>query len=146
MNRALQRSVEPGRFATFQLALVPRRSGDLLACNAGHNPALLVRDGHIDKLALGGLALGILESTAYGDERWPFEAGNVLILYSDGVTECQWKDDLYGEDRLSAIVTEACGKASTAAEIGKAILDDVRSFCRGHTESDDLTLVVVKHK
>ncbi len=144
MNRSLQRSVEPGRFATFVLAVIYRRSGDLLVCNAGHNPAFLVRQGSLEKLTGGGLALGILQDMVYQDDRRQFESGDILVLYSDGVTECQWKNDMYGEDRLCSAVAKACVDARSAADIGQAILNDVKTFCQGHTESDDLTLVVVK--
>ena len=146
MNRSLERSVEPGRFATFLMALVSRTCADLLVCNAGHNPALLVHDGHLDRLESVGLALGIMGEMAYRDDRRRFERGDVLVLYSDGVTECQWKNAMYGEDRLTGVVRSACATGKSAEAIGQAILEDVKSFCQGHTESDDLTLVVVRKR
>jgi serine phosphatase RsbU (regulator of sigma subunit) len=144
MNRSLQRSVEPGRFATFVLAVVSRKGTDLVVCNAGHNPGLHVHRGGVDKLESVGLALGILEDMPYRDDRRQFASGDVLVLYSDGVTECQWRNDMYGDERLAAVVTSACAAGGSAEQIGRAILDDVNSFCQGHTESDDLTLVVVR--
>ena len=144
MNRSLHRSVEPGHFATFLLAIVPGSGNSLLLCNGGHNPAVLVHDGRVEMSTCRGLALVILEDAEYEEERRPWSKGDILILYSDGVTECTWRDEMYGEVRLRDLVAELSVMTLSAAEIGQAILDDLSSFSHGHLESDDVTLVVVK--
>jgi adenylate cyclase len=144
MNRSLERSIEPGRFATFQMAVISGVTGEVRLCNAGHNPALLVHEGRITRSTAGGLALGILETVRYDEERWTLNPGDFVVMYSDGVTECQWKDKMYGEERLSELVASLAPRGLSASDIGGAILDDVKAFCSGHTESDDVTLVIVR--
>jgi sigma-B regulation protein RsbU (phosphoserine phosphatase) len=145
MNRSLNRSVESDRFATFVLALVPASGDRLLICNAGHNPAIIAHKGGIETSTARGLALGIFGDTEYEEESRSWSIGDVLILYSDGVTECTWGDRMYEEERLHGLVTKLPIAKLSADEIGKAILDDVRAFSHGHLESDDVTLVVIKH-
>jgi CHASE2 domain-containing sensor protein len=144
MNLSLHRSVEPGLFATFILAIAYPRNQSFTLCNAGHNPALIVHNGEVEKSSGRGLALGILEDAAYEKESHPWSRGDVLILYTDGITECDRGDEMYGEERLCDFVAGLDVKALTAFDIGQAILDDVKSFSHGHLESDDTTLVIVK--
>jgi len=146
MNRSLQRSIEPGRFATFQMAMISQSNGEIRLCNAGHNPAFLVHERLVAKSTTGGLALGIFETMKYEEERRTLGRGDFLVLYSDGITECQWKDKMYGEERLCEVVESLDPGSLSASDIGDAILRDVRGFCSGHTESDDVTLVIVKRK
>jgi CHASE2 domain-containing sensor protein len=144
MNRSLHRSVEPGLFATFILAIASPRDERFILCNGGHNPALIVHDGQVEKSSGRGLALGILEDVDYEEEPHPWSLGDVLILYSDGITECTRGDEMYGEARLCDLVAGLDVKSLSAFDIGQAILDDVKSFSHGHLESDDTTLVLVK--
>jgi adenylate cyclase len=146
MNRSLQRSIEPGRFATFQVAVISQSTGEMRLCNAGHNPAFVVHEGKVAKSIVGGLALGIFETVKYEEERRTLGHGDFLVLYSDGITECQWRDKMYGEERLCELVASLAGRGLSASDIGQAILRDVTGFCSGHTESDDVTLVIVKRK
>jgi serine phosphatase RsbU (regulator of sigma subunit)/CHASE2 domain-containing sensor protein len=146
MNLSLERSIEPGRFATFILAVISPATGEVRVCNAGHNPAFLGHDGRLAKSVAGGLALGIFKTMKYEEERWTLDRGDFLVLYSDGITECQWKDKMYGDERLCEVVAALPARGLSAGEIGEAILRDVKAFCSGHTESDDVTLVVVKRR
>jgi sigma-B regulation protein RsbU (phosphoserine phosphatase) len=126
------------------MAVVPPRRDSLLLCSAGHNPAVIVQKRRVEMSTARGLALGILEDTEYEEERRSWSDGDLLILYSDGVTECTWHDEMYGEDRLRSLIAGLHAAELSASEIGNAILDDLRSFSHGHLESDDVTLVIVK--
>ena len=144
MNRSLYHAIEPGRFATFFLAMVRRDDTVLRFCNAGHNPALLVHAGVMTTLEAGGVPLGMLETFPYVDAECPFERGDLLVLYSDGITECPWRDQMYGDERLQALVTRLAREGADAARVGKAILDDLSAFSHGQTDADDVTLVIVR--
>ncbi len=144
MNVSLLRATEPERFATLFLASISRRTNELHFCNAGHNPPLLIHEGSMDLLPASGVPLGVFDSVQYKEDRRPFERGDILVLYSDGITECPWKDQMYEDERLHKLVGELAKRSLSASEIGRAILDDVRSFCHGQPYADDVTLVVVR--
>jgi len=145
MDESLYRSTSSSRYATFFLAIIERHAGAVRYCNAGHNAGYLVRDGAVVELEPGGAALGLLPGTRFEDGREDFGSGDVLVLYSDGVTEAEGRrNELYGDDRLKALVRDLAARAETAAAIGHGILDDIRRFSAGRAPSDDITVVVVR--
>jgi len=146
MHQSLFHATEPGLFATFFLALFPPRGEELVFCNAGHNPAILVHEGRSELLIAGGPPLAILETLAWHEERRPFTRGDVLVLYSDGISEGPIGDDFYGEERLERVVREAAVPGATAARIAEVILDDVRRLCGELKGWDDITLLVVRRR
>ena len=83
-------------------------TGELVYTNAGHNPPLLVRAAQgaaFETLGGGGMILGILPMATYQESRVEMEPGDVLVLFSDGVTEAaNPADDDFGEERLAALV------------------------------------------
>lgn len=144
MDRLLYSATESGRFATFFLASFDRGDAGLRYCNAGHTPGLLLHAGWIELLESTGTPLGLLPGSEYREDTRPFETGDLLILYSDGITECLHKGEFYGDERLHALVTQLAGRSLTSELFGRAVLDDVRRFAHGNLESDDVTLVVVR--
>ncbi len=146
MHASLHRAVTPGRFATFFMADIALREPALRFCNAGHNPPLLVREGAITKLEASGVPLAMLDDSMWKDETREFRAGDYLVLYSDGVTECPYRHDMYGEERFEALVLRLAAQGLPAAEFGGALLADVRAFAHGDLRTDDVTLVVVKRR
>ena len=122
MNRSLYHAIEPGRFATFFLAMTRRDDPLLQFCSAGHNPAMLVHDGSVTLLSASGLPLGMLESSTCADAGSPFVLGDLLVVYSDGITECPWKDQMYGEERLQTLVTHLARQGASASQVGQAVL------------------------
>jgi sigma-B regulation protein RsbU (phosphoserine phosphatase) len=159
LNRLIVEQVEPGRFVTFFYGVVdPRRGAIRYAC-AGHNPPLLMRaSGDAEWLLEAGVPLGVVADSTYRGFEASLATGDVLVLYSDGVTEAQRATTPAGEDpgtdapeaereffderRLEAVVRDARGK--TAAGIIADVLEAVRNFSLGEEQSDDLTLVVVR--
>lgn len=146
MHESLFGATQPGRFATFFLALVPRNGGPVRYCNAGHNPAILMRNGEMRLIEATGLPLAMLDpgTVSYEEGELDFDVGDVLVLYSDGVTEAQLGEQLYGDDRLQALVPGLVERGLTAQEIADAILDDVKLFTHGDLDADDVTVVVVR--
>ncbi len=146
MHASLLPATERGRFATFFLALFGVNGSNLLYCNAGHNPALLIHGGEVRLLEATGLPLAMLETTEYEEGRCAFEPGHSLVLYSDGVTEAQLGSELYGDERLRALVTRPARRELPARALAESILEDVRAFTRGNLDADDVTIVVVRKR
>jgi sigma-B regulation protein RsbU (phosphoserine phosphatase) len=146
MHASLSRAVAPGRFATFFMASIDLREHSLGFCNAGHNPPLIVHEGALTKLGATGLPLAMLEDSTWTEGTGEFRPGDYLIVYSDGVTECPYKQDMYGEERFEPLVLHLAAQGLPAAEFGRLLLEDVRAFAHGDLRADDVTLVVVKRR
>lgn len=144
VHTSLYRAVQSGRFATFFLGLLSRSEFRLHYCNAGHNPPLLVHNGKLDTLPATGLPLAMLDFGEWTDAACDFQPGDVLVLYSDGVTECPFRQDMYGDERLERLVLELAAGNRNADQIGRAILADLRAYARRETYPDDVTIVVVR--
>jgi sigma-B regulation protein RsbU (phosphoserine phosphatase) len=143
-NRLIYQSTDPEKFATLFIAVMDMDAHTLSFCNAGHeNPILLRADGGVDRLATGGMALGVLEDFPYesGDER--MGPGDVLVIYSDGIPDAVNEfEHPFGEERLIACLRECA--AEPAAEILRRVVTAVREHEQGAERIDDLTIVVVK--
>ena len=111
--------------------------------NAGHNPPFLIRaDGGVERLAATGVALGILDETPFEMLETRFEAGDLLVLYTDGVTEAMnASDEEFGEERLAASLLLRRG--APAADLIDGVIADVLGFCGAVRPRDDATLMVV---
>ena len=121
-------------------------SGDLKFINAGHNPPLIGRaDGSIDQLASGGLPLGIMPFAEYEVGHATLNAGDVLVIYSDGVTEANnLNEDEFGIDRLTEVLKANIDR--TASGIRDKVESALSSFTGLAPANDDITLVIVKKK
>jgi len=133
------------KFVTFFWGILDSDGPSLRYVNAGHNyPILFRRDGTVRRLDKGGMILGVLKtSTPYEEETVGFVAGDILVMYTDGVSEAMNRaDQEYGEDRLERVVRTH--QESTADEILRAIYDDVVVHAGGAPQSDDITMMVLK--
>ena len=143
VHGSLFRATEANRFATCFFAFIPPGADAVLYCGAGH-PALMVRGHDAKTLEATGLPLGLIEDTEYRQESEPLQRGDCLVVYSDGITECPWKDGMYGEERLTRVAWELVARGLRAEEIGTAILADLKAYCHGQLGADDVTLVIVR--
>jgi sigma-B regulation protein RsbU (phosphoserine phosphatase) len=101
------------------------------------------KDGAFELLKGGGLILGILPMAKYQESRITMESGDVLVLFSDGVTEAaNPSDDDFGEERLAALV--ASMRNRPAGEIVDAVHTAVTEFTQGLPQADDITVVVAR--
>ncbi|MHB8078911.1 MAG: SpoIIE family protein phosphatase [Candidatus Krumholzibacteriia bacterium] len=90
MNDLLTRSTDVGRFATFFYGALDSATGAFTATNAGHNPPLLLRaDGRLEELKAGGLLIGMLEGQTYRQQTVTLEPGDLLVMFTDGITEAE---------------------------------------------------------
>ncbi|MBI3494055.1 MAG: serine/threonine-protein phosphatase, partial [Acidobacteria bacterium] len=134
--------IEARFLTTFYGMLGP--DGSLTYCNAGHNPPLLVSASGIRRLDTGGVVLGLFEHASFDEETVRLQKGDVVVAFSDGVTEAlNPEGEEYTDDRLLACVNAHGGKAPR--ELMDALLADVRTFCADATQSDDVTMVLVRY-
>ena len=120
------------------------RNGVLTFANAGHNPPLLLRaDGTTESLIEGGVALGVLEDARYEERPVALGDGDILVLYTDGVSEAENElNDQFGPERIEAIVRANPGHS--ARELTQDIVAAVLDWAGERGPNDDLTLLVVK--
>ncbi|MDH4336420.1 MAG: SpoIIE family protein phosphatase [Candidatus Krumholzibacteria bacterium] len=143
-NRLIYESTDPEKFATLFIALLDSATHDLSYCNAGHeNPILLRADGSVDRLPTGGMALGVLEDFPYEAGEARMEAGDIMVIYSDGIPDAVNEfEHPFGEERLIACLRESA--AEPAGEILRRVVAAVREHEQGAERIDDLTIIVVK--
>jgi sigma-B regulation protein RsbU (phosphoserine phosphatase) len=145
VNKLIFKTTDGERFITTFYGLIDPENKRLLYINAGHNPPLLLReDGSSQLLEHSGLPLGIFEDSRYSESVIDFHPGDVLLMYTDGVTEaCSECDEPFGVKRLEKIVRQA--SQLSAKEICDAVCDAVRDYASniGGPE-DDLTVAVIK--
>jgi phosphoserine phosphatase RsbU/P len=143
VNQALIRRSVESRFATaFYAVLTP--DGQLTYCNAGHNPPLLIRKSGVEHLEKGGLILGLFEHATFEEETVQVSPGDVLLTFSDGVTEAlSASGDEYGEDRLLECAMHF--RDRSVGDLLEGILASVRQFTAGAVQSDDVTALVLRY-
>ena len=139
---------DSNRYATLFLAIIDTAHESFEYINAGHNPPLLFRSSAGDSPSAepidhSGLPLGMFPESVYEHWQLTFRQGDVLVLYTDGVTEAQNSaGEEFGEWRLREAVTSVL--ALSAAEIGSVVKQRLRDFVGQNPPFDDITLVVVK--
>jgi phosphoserine phosphatase RsbU/P len=143
LNRGLfRRSIEARFLTAFYGMLGPE--GSLTYCNAGHNAPLLVSASGIRRLETGGVVLGLFDNASFEEETVSLEPGDLVVAFSDGVTEAMNPEfEEFTDERLLECATTHRGK--TPQEVLDALLADVHAFCAGATQSDDITVVMVRY-
>jgi sigma-B regulation protein RsbU (phosphoserine phosphatase) len=164
INRLMHSSTISGKYATFFYALYNETDSNLTYVNAGHLPPLLFRPApetaksraesgpftpftfdscHIMRLKTGGTVVGIFPDSEYRKETIRVQAGDILVVYSDGLTEAlNGREEEFGEDRLAALV--ASNLHLSATELKDLILARLAEFVADAPQHDDLTLVLCK--
>jgi serine phosphatase RsbU (regulator of sigma subunit)/putative methionine-R-sulfoxide reductase with GAF domain len=145
-NRWITRDSESGMFVTLFYGVMQPETGVLRYACAGHNPPLLFRaaGGTVEELSTPGIALGVLEEVAIGEAETTFMPGDILVCYTDGVTEAiNGAEEEFGVPRL--IETVQVRRSGTAREVLDAIITALNAFTGGAL-FDDATLVVVKRE
>lgn len=144
INEQLCHSTDSNRFATLFIALYDDDSRQLRYTNAGHNDALLVRaGGTIEHLTEGGTVLGAFEWARYTEASATLERGDVLVIYSDGISEADNpRGAEYTEHRLAHLVRQ--NRDKTADEIRRLIFTEVDNWTAGQERNDDQTVVIIK--
>lgn len=147
-NDQLCENNEAGMFVTVWLGILDYKTGELQFANAGHNPPLLKKKNqefaYMDsKTYKRSIMLGMRAGIKYKDNSLVLGRGDVLYLYTDGVTEANNEDkELYGENRLRDLL-EDCWNQS-AENILKAVRSDIDDFAGNAEQFDDITMIVLK--
>ena len=146
VNRYLAENIPANRFITLFYAELQPKTGELAFLNAGHNPPLIVHSaGTMEQLAAGGLPLGIMPDADYRQGLTKLHPGDVLVIYSDGVSEAQSPSgEEFGATRLYDVV--ARNLDASAAGIRDRIESALTKFSQGTPAADDITLVIVKRQ
>jgi sigma-B regulation protein RsbU (phosphoserine phosphatase) len=148
INRLCIHNIQFTTFVTLFLGAFEPNERRLTYCNAGHNPPMLVRasaDGwsDIEWLAPTGAAVGLTEDSGYADQAVALNPGDLLVLYTDGVTEATDPlGEFFGPARLATLVRD--NAAGSAHDLVHAIRDGLGRFGGGATQADDVTVVVMR--
>ena len=144
LSEAISRRTGPDRFITFFLLLLDPASGEIEYTNAGHNPGLLLRqDGGMEELNSHGLPLALFPGKPYGSSRLTLHPGEIVCLYTDGVTEANDPSgNEFGLDRLKSFLADQGGQDPTEidARLGRAL----ETHAAGEPFADDRTLLMVR--
>jgi serine phosphatase RsbU (regulator of sigma subunit) len=145
INRFLCEHSEVGRYATMFFGILDR-DGRLEFVNAGHPSPLLVRTGEVDEpFTEGGFPVGLIPDASYMASCVTLRPGDTLVLFSDGVTEATDPDEqMFGVSRLRQLLV---GQHEAPLEtLKKTILECVRAFSRGASQTDDITLLLARYR
>lgn len=144
VSRRLFARTPPEKYATAFVAQVDSAANRLRWANAGHNQALLVRTtGAVERLASCGPPLGLLAGASYRADSTELAPGDLLVIYTDGITEAVDPDDQeFGIDRLEAFVHAHA--AQSLAELRSALELELHAFVRGVPYADDRTLLLLR--
>lgn len=145
INDLVTENIIIGSFITFFWGILDEENSTFTYVNAGHNPPLLLREGTITKLKLGGMILGIIPTMApYALETVELKPGDALLLFTDGVTEAMSAGGVeYSDERLEELLINYSPN-STSSELIEKIKSDIELFTRGAVQSDDITMLAMK--
>lgn len=147
INKDICKGNENLMFITFFAGILNVKSGELIYCNAGHNyPFLLRKDGGIKTFdETHGVPLGIDPGQDYGTGKIILERNEMLVLYSDGITEAMnTAGELYGEERFVKLLKSDC-MDKTTRQTAEIVMNDVDNFARTPERSDDITLLILQY-
>jgi sigma-B regulation protein RsbU (phosphoserine phosphatase) len=144
INKLLYRNTESTKFATLFYGILDQQNGILEYANGGHDAPLLFRNENDPEfLEATGLLLGVMEDSVYSKGTVSLYPGDLLILYTDGVTEATNREgNLFGLEHLIQLGRE--NRKETAARVMEAILNSVKQHADKTSQSDDITLMVIK--
>ena len=143
VNEFLVQRTTPERYATFFAARL-LADGTFVYVNAGHNPPMLLRGSEVHRLSGGGLPLGLFRGRTYELQENKLEPGDLLLVFTDGVTEANDPaENEFGEERLLEVV-----RANADADVRRLtekVFAAIAEFSLGlHNPHDDITLVTVR--
>jgi len=143
VNRHLARFSSTRKFVTLFFAVYDPSDGSLRYVNAGHNPGIVVRPGGVELLPSGGVPIGMFETAKQVESRVDLVPGDLVVLYSDGITEAaDAKDEEFGMERLTALLE--AGRDLPPSALKDRIFAAVESFTRGVAQYDDQTVLVAR--
>jgi serine phosphatase RsbU (regulator of sigma subunit) len=141
-NQHILRNARANLFVTVFFAVLDPVSGLLHYANAGHNPPILVGADGIKTLNNTGMPLGIDEENEWGSDEIVISPGEILLMYTDGVTDAQNSAGEFIDRKIILnVLQQNIGK--TVQEVQKGILDKVHHFVGDAPRFDDITMVIL---
>jgi sigma-B regulation protein RsbU (phosphoserine phosphatase) len=132
-------------FVTAFYGVLDPRTGTLTYCNAGHNPPYLFsaqNDGKMQALGRSGLPLGVLERTSWEQKTVQLAPGDLLLLYTDGITDAEDRSgEFFGQERFLEVAQ--ANRRLSAPAIQDALLAEVHDFMGNMPQFDDIALIVL---
>ncbi len=145
VSKQLWRFSAPSDFATLFVGVLNTRTHSLKFVNAGHNAPLLLRaDGQQEWLQPSGTMIGAFDMMAWEESRTELQPNDLLVVYSDGVTEAEHDDEQYGEERMTKVV--AAHPERSAEAHARGMITDILDFVGDSPRSDDITMLLVKRE
>jgi phosphoserine phosphatase RsbU/P len=143
-NDILYHNTAPNKFATLFYGILNNVTHEITYCNAGHNePFLFSKENNLTKLSTGGLVAGIVPSYPFEEAKLSAQPGELLVLFSDGITEAMnSNEEEFGEDRLMKVILK--NRTELPENLIEIIFNEVKNFCGSTAQMDDMTIVVVK--
>ena len=144
-NIVISDDSKSGMFVTLWYGLLDSATRTFTFVNAGHNPPIHFRaaDGTLSELRATGVAMGLMNDADYTQDVVQMASGDLLVLYTDGITEAEnARLEMFGVARLEEVILAS--RAETSAEIISEILRAVKAFTGDHPQSDDITLMVIR--
>ncbi len=141
-NQMLKHSA-PGLFATLFIGLLDNRQNTLQFVNAGHNPPYLIHaDGSMEELGASGIMIGAFEFDSWEIESRPMNTGDLLFIFTDGVTEAENANGLFGDERTQDLVIKYRNESSR--RLTEKVLDEINDYLGTCPQSDDITIISIK--
>jgi sigma-B regulation protein RsbU (phosphoserine phosphatase) len=144
-NTVISNDSKSGMFVTLWYGLLDSVSNTFTFVNAGHNPPIHFRagDGTLSELMATGIAIGLMDDAEYTQDIVQMARGDLLVLYTDGITEAEnARLEMFGVPRLEEVILAS--RDLPSGEIVNGILKAVKSFMGDHPQSDDITLMVIR--
>src|SRR5215216_317241 len=143
VNETLLARIPQNMFVTCFYAILDPQSGTLRYANAGHDPPYLHRNGNAEQLKARGMPLGLMPGMGYEEKEIVLDAGEVTLLYSDGLVEAHDpKGEMFGFPRLGELVAE---HAAEEGSLGDILLRELYTFVgESWEQEDDITLLTLK--
>jgi len=143
LNKVLRERKVEARYVSLTVVVWDRQKSRFVMANAGATPPLICHQGHIHKAKVEGVPAGLLDDREYEEMSFTAQAGDILLLYSDGVTDqTNSHGEDYGRHHLAHVLEKQCGKDPEA--VADAILEDLARFSGGVPLQDDQTMLITR--
>ena len=145
LNRIIEKFSTSTKFVTLFFGLLNPENHTITYTNAGHEYPILLRSNSGERLSTGGLPLGLFADTEYEESKTKMNPGDLLLIFSDGVTDAtDKKDETFTEERLKKLVT--ANHHLQPNDLLQLICDEVQKFVGNAPQFDDITLIIIKRE
>lgn len=143
INKHLEANTTTEKYATFFFSVYDERTGELVSTNAGHLPPILLRGSEVHRLDVNGMVVGVFPFAKYDASRITLEKGDLLLLYTDGITEPENEyEEMFGEERLIETVQRVVSKSNE--EILSEVFEAVKHWTFAPDSADDMTMMIIR--